>query len=124
MMDTKMITTEERNGVVVARVHENKLYHQAVQAFRSELLGLIDQGARPMVVDLSEVAVMNSSALGVIILAYDRLQKEGGALALCGLCPILEELFLRMHLNELFPVVKTADEGAAVLSGQKNIPAK
>jgi anti-anti-sigma factor len=124
MMENKMITTEERNGVAVARVHENKLYHQAVQAFRSELLGLIDRGPRLIVVDLSEVAVMNSSALGVIILTYDRLQKEGGALALCGLCPILEELFLRMHLNELFPVVRTADEGVSILTGPKNIPAK
>ena len=119
-----MITAEERKGVVIARVHENKLYYQAVQAFRSELLELIDRGPRPVVLDLSEVAVMNSSALGVVILAYDRLQKDGGALAICGLCPILEDLFLRMHLNELFPLVRTADEGVAVLTGNKNIPAE
>jgi anti-anti-sigma factor len=123
-MESKMITAEEQNSVTVVRVHKNKLYQQAVQTFRSELLALLDQGRLLLVVDLTEVVVMNSSALGVIILTYDRLQKEGGALVLCGLCPILEELFLRMHLNELFPVVKTADEGVSILTGQKNIPAK
>jgi len=70
------------------------------------------------------VAVMNSSALGVVILTYDRVNKEGGKFALGGLSPILEELFVRMHLNELFPVVKTADEGISLLAGAKNIPAK
>ena len=123
-MEPKMTTTEERSGVTVVRVHSNKLYQQAVQIFRAELLGLIDQGHTTLVVDLSEVAVMNSSALGVIILAYDRLKKEGGGLTLSGLSPILEELFQRMHLNDLFPVVKSMEEGVRLFAGPKNIPAK
>ena len=123
-MASNLLSVEKRSGVTVVRVNETKLYQQAAHAFRAEMLGLLDQEHPLLLLDLSDVAVMNSSALGVVILTYDRVNKEGGNFALCGLSPILEELFVRMHLNELFPVVKTADEGISLLAGAKNIPAK
>jgi anti-anti-sigma factor len=123
-MASNLLSLEERSGVTVVRVNEKKLYQQAPHAFRAEMLGLLDQTRPLLLLDLSDVAVMNSSALGVVILTYDRVNKEGGKFALCGLSPILEELFVRMHLNELFQVVKTAEEGISFLTGAKNIPAK
>jgi len=123
-MATPLTSTELRNGITVVRVHEKKLYQNAVPRFREEVLGLVDRGRRLILIDLTGVEVMNSSALGVIILVHDRLSKEGGRLALCGLSPILNELFQRMHLGQLFPMLKGEEEGLALLSGQKNIPAK
>jgi anti-sigma B factor antagonist len=123
-MASNLLSLEKRSGVAVVRVNEKKLYQQAANAFRAEMLGLLDQAHRLLLLDLSDVTVMNSSALGVVILTYDRMNKESGKFALCGLSPILEELFIRMHLNELFPVVKTAEEGVSLLTGAKNIPAK
>ncbi len=123
-MASTLLTLETRKGVTIVRVNEKKLFQRAAQAFRSEMLGLLDQGHSRLLLDLTDVAVMNSSALGVVILSYDRMNKEDGKFALCGLSPILEEVFVRMHLNELFPVVKTEDEGVSLLTGAKNIPAK
>jgi len=123
-MASTLLTLETRKGVTLIRVNEKKLFQRAAQTFRSEMLGLLDQGFKLLVLDLTNVAVMNSSALGVVILSYDRMCKEDGKFALCGLSPILEEVFVRMHLNELFPVVKTAEEGISLLTGAKNIPAK
>jgi anti-anti-sigma factor len=123
-MSDPLISIIDRGGVTVVTVNSRKLYQQAVPVFRKEMLGLIEQGRRSMLVDLSGVDVMNSSALGVIILAYDRVTKEGGHFAVAGLGAILKELFERMHLGELFPLAGDVEEGIAVLSGQKNIPAQ
>jgi anti-sigma B factor antagonist len=123
-MASNLLTLETRKGVTVVRVNEKKLFQRAAHTFRTEMLGLLDQGLSLLLLDLTNVAVMNSSALGVVILSYDRMNKEDGKFALCGLSPILEEVFVRMHLNELFPVVKTEDEGISLLAGAKNIPAK
>jgi anti-anti-sigma factor len=98
-------------------VHERKLYQSVVDAFRREVLAQIAAGRKRLVVDLSSVDVMNSSALGVIILAHDRLSKEGGRLALAGPNPMLRELFMRMHLNDLFPLTGSVEEGIREVSG-------
>ena len=123
-MSDPLISIVDRGGVTVVTVHSRKLYQQAVPVFRTEMLGLIEQGHRSVLVDLSGVDVMNSSALGVIILTYDRVTKDGGRFAVAGLGSILKELFERMHLGELFPLAGDVEEGIAVLSGQKNIPAQ
>jgi anti-sigma B factor antagonist len=123
-MPDPLISTVTRNGVTVVHVHARKLYQQTVPAFRAELLSLVDQGHRAVLVDLSGVDVMNSSALGVIILTYDRVNKEGGKFAVAGLGTILKDLFERMHLGELFPIVKGEEEGTALLSGDIKIPAQ
>jgi anti-anti-sigma factor len=116
-MPDPLISTEDRNGVTVVRVHARKLYQQTVPAFRRELLALVDEGRRALLVDLGGVDVMNSSALGVVILTYDRVNKEGGRFAVCGLGPILKDLFERMHLGELFPIVNGEEEGERLLAG-------
>jgi anti-anti-sigma factor len=123
-MSDPLISTVTKNGVTVVHVHARKLYQQTVPVFRSEMLALIDRGHRAVLVDLSGVDVMNSSALGVIILTYDRLSKEGGRFAVAGLGTILKDLFERMHLGDLFPMVKGEEEGTALLAGDKNIPAQ
>jgi anti-sigma B factor antagonist len=123
-MASNLLSPEERSGVTVVRVNEKKLYQQAAQAFRTEMLGLLETPRLKLLLDLSQAAVMNSSALGVVILAYDRVNRDGGRFAVCGLSPILRELFERMHLNELFTVVGTAEEGIRLLSGDKKIPAR
>jgi len=123
-MQESMLSIADRGGVTVATVRCRKLYQQAVPAFRAEMLGLVEQGCRCVLIDLNGVDVMNSSALGVVILTYDRVTKEGGRFAVAGLGAILKELFERMHLGDLFPMAGSVEEGVAVLSGQKNIPAQ
>jgi anti-sigma B factor antagonist len=122
MRETTVIQVTECGGAAVVRVLEKKLYQQAVPSFREEMLALSGERRCGVVLDLSGVAVMNSSALGVVILTHDRLQKQGGMLALCGLTPVLEEVFRRMHLYDLFPIVATVEEALEALRKAKKIP--
>jgi anti-sigma B factor antagonist len=109
-MKQSILSVEQSGDVALIRVHEKKLYQKVVTPFQDEMIAVVDQGHKKLVVNLSEVDVMNSSGLGVLILLWDRLNKEGGKLVITGLRPIMFELFTRMRLDTLFPVVGSEEE--------------
>ena len=109
-MKEKVIEVQDKDGITFVRVGEKRLYQNIVDPFQEELVAIIDQGKEKLIIDLSEVDVINSSGLGVLILASDRLSKVGGKLVVTGLSPLLKELFQRMRLNTLFAVVESQEE--------------
>jgi anti-sigma B factor antagonist len=123
-MEEMVCTVHDEGGATVVRVIEKKLYQNTVVPFQKRMVSLIDAGKKKLVVNLSEVEVMNSSGLGVLILTWDRLSKEGGRLVIAGLCPMMEELFQRMRLDLLFTLAGTEDEALRLIGADKKIPAK
>jgi anti-sigma B factor antagonist len=116
-MKEKVIQVQDQDGITFVRVAEKRLYQNIVVPFQEELISIIDRGNDKLIVDLSEVDVINSSGLGVLILASDRLSKIGGKLVVTGLCPLLKELFQRMRLNTLFTVVENQEEALSAVRG-------
>ena len=122
-MNQSVCTVHQEGEITVVRITEKKLYQNAVIPFQNTIISLLDGGNRILIVNLAEVEVMNSSSLGVLILAWDRLSREEGKLLITGLCPLLDELFKRMKLDLLFQITKTEDEAVRLLRGGKKIPA-
>ena len=122
-MNQSVCTVYQEEEITVVRITEKKLYQNAVIPFQNTIISLLDGGNRNLIVNLAEVEVMNSSSLGVLILAWDRLSKENGRLLITGLCPLLDELFMRMKLDLLFQITKTEEEAVRFLRGDKKIPA-
>ena len=116
-MEESIFSVEEVNDVTLVRLIEKKLYQNVVTPFQTGMIALLDKGTRKLVIDLSEVDVMNSSGLGVLILTWDRLNKEGGKLIVTGLCSLMEELFERMRLDLLFTLAKTNEEAFEMMKG-------
>jgi anti-sigma B factor antagonist len=109
-MKEKVIEVQDKDGITFVRVGEKRLYQNIVDPFQKELISIIDRGNDKLIIDFSAVDVINSSGLGVLILASDRLGKIGGKLVVTGLCPLLKELFQRMRLNTLFTVAENHEE--------------
>ena len=122
-MNRPILRVEESGEITVIRINEKKLYQNAVASFQEKMISLMDAGKRNLIIDLSEVEVMNSSGLGVLILTWDRLLKENGKMVVMGLCPLMEELFQRMRLNLIFTMAETEDEAFRIIRGNKKIPA-
>jgi anti-anti-sigma factor len=71
---------EQRNGAVVLRLSgELDLYN--ADDIRSALTGAIDGGAARIVIDMSDVDFVDSTALGVLIEARSKLGYDGVLLA-------------------------------------------
>lgn len=122
-MEEKIVKVREVDGITVIRVIEKKLYQNVVGHFQEKIVSLVDSGKRHLIVDLSAVDVMNSSGLGVLILTWDRLSKEGGDLIIVGLGSLLKELFQRMRLDLIFTLAETEQEAFDLIRGDKKIPA-
>ena len=118
-----MILLEESGDVTIIRITEKKVYQDTITPFQEKMVSLMDEGRRNLIVDLSEVDVMNSSGLGVLILTWDRLSQEDGKLVITGLGSLMEELFQRMRLDLIFTVAKTTEEALQIIGGDKKIPA-
>ncbi len=116
-MKEKVVQVQDKDGITFVRVAEKRLYLNIVVPFQEELIAIIDRGNDKLIVDLTEVDVINSSGLGVLILASDRLSKIGGKLVVTGLCPLLKELFQRMRLDTLFTVVEDQEEALLAIRG-------
>lgn len=118
-MKTPILKVEELGKVTVAEIQERKLYQNVVEPFQKSILDLVDRDKRQLIIDMSKVDVINSSGLGVLILLCDRLNREGGKMAITGLCPLIDELFSRMRLYLLFKITKTREEAVAWMAEGK-----
>ena len=89
---------------------------------RDELLRVVGEGCSELVVDLSEVTFIDSTALGVLSESSKRLRRLGGHMAVA--CPDvnLTKIFLITGLDRLFHVSKTLS-GALEAAGLGPAPA-
>lgn len=80
---------------------------------RTELLSLLQKtDARRLVLNLSDVPYMDSSAIAVLVEALQKLRKVGGKVCLTNLQPRVKGLLEIARLNSIFTVC--ADETEAL----------
>ena len=70
-------------------------------------------GAKPLVLDLTEVEFMDSSGLGVLVGVHQQAAVQGGALILAGPHPRVAKILRITKLDKVFTVVDTVDEAMA-----------
>lgn len=80
---------------------------------RTDLLGLLQKtNARKLILNLTDVSYMDSSAVAVLVEAMQRLRKVGGMVCLTNLQPRVKGLLEIARLDTIFIVVK--DEAEAL----------
>jgi anti-sigma B factor antagonist len=100
---------------VVAVSGEVDVY--SAPALKEQLTELLKSGARSLVVDLSDVAFLDSTGLGALVEARAATNDAGGKLPIvCGQERILK-LFTITGLDGVFDIHPTVDEAVAAVSG-------
>ena len=105
-MQTSFVKIEPHNDFIEVIVTESKIYQNVMAPLRDQLVDVLDTGEKKILLNLSKVELVNSSGLGVLLLIWDRLKKDGGKLILYGLTPVMEEIFERMRLDTIFIIEK------------------
>jgi anti-sigma B factor antagonist len=75
----------------------------------------IESGERRVVIDLSEVSFLDSTALGVLIGAVKRLRSRDGALAIVNTEPSIAKTFEITGLDQIFTILPSRDQALAAL---------
>lgn len=100
------------NGAVVFVVQGEADLHVAPE-LRDRLTRTIDEGARALVVDLSEVTFVDSMALGVLLGATKRMRAKGGHVRLVVARPEVRRIFEITLLDRVLAIDATREEALA-----------
>ncbi|HEX2044757.1 MAG TPA: STAS domain-containing protein [Gaiellaceae bacterium] len=109
------IKTEHLGGEahVIALSGEVDLY--TAPEFKQQLLEVIGQGGKQVVVDLTETTFIDSTTLGVLVGGVKRLRPDGGQLSLVCNDRNITKIFEITGLNKVFPIYETRDEAVQSL---------
>ncbi len=83
--------------------------------FEKACNGWIEQGARHIVVDMSELAYISSMGLRYFVNVGKSLNDKGGSLRLSGIHGLVKQLFEITRLTNVFPMFSTVDAALAGL---------
>lgn len=103
------ISVETANGFPVLKI-AGSIQETEVEELEKKLLELVEQTEAPVVVDLSQVIYLTSSALGVFMLAYKRLSERDLELRIVNPQPLIREILQTTKLDRLFRIFKDIDQ--------------
>jgi anti-sigma B factor antagonist len=83
--------------------------------FKDDLVGVINEGARDVVVDLADVSFMDSTALGVIISGVKRLHEVDGRLFIVAATRPVTKILEITGLDRVLAIYPTRDDALAAL---------
>jgi anti-sigma B factor antagonist len=83
--------------------------------FKQQLLEVIGEGAKHVVVDLTSTTFIDSTTLGVLVGGLRRLRSADGQLSIVCSDPNITKIFEITGLDRVFDVVGTRDEALASL---------
>ena len=104
------IKTEQLNddAYVISLAGEVDLY--TAPEFKQQLLEVIGQGGKEVVVDFSNTTFIDSTTLGVLVGGVKRLRPTGGSLALVCTDQNISKIFEITGLDRVFPIYKSREE--------------
>lgn len=103
-------------GNVLILMPEGHLDTAAAIAAERQVLQLIDDGAKLVLVDCSDLVYVNSSGLKVFLLAAKKLDSNGGRLAISSLAPNVHMIFEMIGFTKILTIVPDRQAGLAKLA--------
>jgi anti-sigma B factor antagonist len=114
-MDFDIATERPSEGVVVIALSgEVDLY--TAPEFKQQLIDAVAEGARHVVVDLSETTFIDSTTLGVLVGGVRRLREHDGDLSLVCSDRNISKIFEITGLDKVFTIAASRDKALARLS--------
>lgn len=109
------IKEERAGGLLVLRPQHRRLDASTAPELRESLIERITRGEQSLVLDLSDVNFMDSSALGALIGAVKRLGPTG-TIAVASMTGPVAKLFSVTKMNRVFSVNDTVEDAIKTLT--------
>jgi anti-sigma B factor antagonist len=117
------IKTEQVDGgaYVIALAGEVDLY--TAPEFKEQLLEVIEQGGKEVIVDFSDTTFIDSTTLGVLVGGVKRLRTNDGQLSLVCNDRNITKIFEITGLDRVFTIYPTRDEAISNAGTSSQPPA-
>ena len=107
-MGVKTSTLENGIGLIVAK--GSLIGGDETDELRRAVAGFVDRKYEKLIIDLSGVTYVNSTALGVLVQAHTTYARKGWHVALTGLNANINSIFVITKLSLVFDIADTIDE--------------
>ena len=101
-MITETTVTQDGQRVVIRP--EGDVVAASAPPLRSAIRDIVARGAREVIVDLTNVEMLDSTGIGLLISAHNSLKRSGGTLSVIHATPEILELLLAMRIHQPFSV--------------------
>lgn len=117
MSETQHIQVDELGDVVIVQFAEKKIIDELIiQEIASELIGLVEQGRKKIILNFSNVEFLSSAALGKLILMDKKAKETGGEVKLCEINSDIYPVFQITKLDVRFDIKGRLSEAVAAFS--------
>jgi len=118
---TANFSTRIRQAGIVSLVDvSGRLTSFETGALRDSITGLLKQGHKDIILNLTALQYLDSSGIGELARVYVSVVKQSGQMKVIGLSSKIEEVLKITHLYQVFP--EFPDEEAALQSFPENRP--
>lgn len=108
-MDQFHVRIEDKSDAVIVRLRGDATIADT-ESMRKALDPLIARKPGTVVLDLSELAFINSLGLGVLLEFRQKLHSQSTKIRLAGAKPQVADVFRKTRLVELFPMYADAEQ--------------
>lgn len=105
------LTTEHHGDVAVVRVQEARMLYPILSDFASAVSGLVQQGEKKVLIDLTPVTYLDSATIGCLMDLYRQISTTGGTVKLSGVQKRVETMLTMTNTQnfiEVHPDVESA----------------
>ena len=115
---TPRLFVEEAEGATIVTFSDTEILDSlVVKEIQEELLSLVDELSRHrLVLDFSDVRMLSSSMLGVLIRVHHRIVAARGRLALCRIADGIAEVFRITNLDKVFQIFRNRDQAVMAVT--------
>lgn len=104
----------QESGITILQVN-GSLDADETQALEEKVVSLLEGGATSLVFDFTDLDYINSSGLRVLVLAYQRLKKSAGKVAICGVKDYIQEVFEVSGYDKIFSMFPSRSDAVTGL---------
>jgi anti-sigma B factor antagonist len=109
-MDVK---TAEKELPIIALEGEVDVY--TAPQLKQQIINILESGAKELVVDLTKVDYLDSTALGVLIGGLKRMREVDGNMVLICPSPRIRRVFEITGLDKIFDIFNSEDDAREVM---------
>ena len=111
------IVEHEHGDVLILELH-GELAAKATRDLQVKLHKSVGAGCRALLVDFSQLESIDGAGLRALVMANERLEGEGGGLALCALSPTVRKVFEIAKMSRSFVIHARRADALAELRQQ------
>lgn len=106
------------SGIVLIVLSGSLTMGNQLQKFEWDVLELMKNNQKRIVMDMSEVSYLDSSAIGVLVGCHGKVRDAGGELRISGVAPRVKMILQMTGLDQLLLLHSTRDEAVAAAAAK------